>query len=191
MKPKSKKKILLLGWDAADWKVINPLVDKGWMPNMKRLIEQGTISNLTTLDPMYSPMLWTSIATGKRPYKHGVLGFMEPTPDGTGVRPVMSVSRNCKAIWNIFTQKKLKSHVVGWWPSHPAEHINGVMISNFFQNPVGKINDPWPIPKGTIHPADQAEFLAQFRVHPQEMTSNHILPFYQMPAMSIKRKIKD
>ncbi len=119
------KKVLLLGWDAADWKVINPLMDQGLMPNMQKLVENGTISNLATLDPAYSPMLWSSIATGKRPYKHGVYGFVEPTPDGKDVRPVMSVIRKCKAIWNILTQEHYKTHVVGWWPSHPAEPING------------------------------------------------------------------
>ena len=35
-----------------------------------------------TLDPPLSPTLWTSIATGKRPYKHGIIGFTEPDPSG-------------------------------------------------------------------------------------------------------------
>jgi len=177
MKGNGKKKTLLLGWDGADWKVINPLIDKGHMPNLKRLIENGTISNLSTLDPMYSPMLWSSIGTGKRPYKHGVLGFMEPTPDGKNVRPVMSVSRKCKALWNIYTQEKRKAHVVGWWPSHPAEHINGVMISNYYQKHVGRVNEPWPIAGGTVHPESESNRFAQFRVHPNEITANHLMPF--------------
>jgi len=172
-----RSKVLLLGWDAADWKVINPLIDQGLMPNMKKLVENGTIANLATLDPPYSPMLWTSIATGKRPYKHGVHGFIETTPDGKGVRPVMSISRNCKALWNILSQKDYKTHVVGWWPSHPAEPINGVMISNFFQKTTGTINEEWPLSEGTVHPEEEAEHFAQFRVHYQEMTGGHILPF--------------
>ena len=61
-----KKKVLLIGWDAADWKVIHPLIDKGFMPNLGKLIGEGVMGNLMTLDPPLSPMLWTSIATGKR-----------------------------------------------------------------------------------------------------------------------------
>lgn len=177
-----KNKVLLLGWDAADWKVINPLMDQGLMPNMQKFVEKGTISNLSTLDPPYSPMLWSSIATGKRPYKHGVLGFTEVTPDGKGIRPVMSLSRKCKALWNILTQKDYKTHVVGWWPSHPAEPINGVMISNFFQKEVGRINEPWPLAKGAVHPEEEAEFFSQFRVHFQELTGEHIVPFVPMAS---------
>ena len=72
------KKILLIGWDAADWKIINPLLDKGEMPALESLINNGVMGNIATLDPPLSPMLWTSIATGKRADKHGILGFTEP-----------------------------------------------------------------------------------------------------------------
>jgi len=59
------KKVLLIGWDAADWKIINPLIDAGHMPALERLISGGVMGNMTTLEPPFSPMLWTSIATGK------------------------------------------------------------------------------------------------------------------------------
>ncbi len=60
------KKVLLIGWDAADWKVIDPLIEQGKMPALKSLIERGVYGKLQTLDPPLSPMLWTSIATGFR-----------------------------------------------------------------------------------------------------------------------------
>src|SRR5258706_9624440 len=108
-------KVLLVGWDAADWKVIQPLMEAGKMPNVRRLVENGAMAQLTTLHPPLSPMLWTSIATGKRPFKHGIHGFSEPTADGRGVQPVTNLSRKCKAVWNIFQQNGLRSVVIGWW----------------------------------------------------------------------------
>lgn len=173
----NKKRFLLIGWDAADWKILNPMIDKGLMPNLEKLINGGTISNLATLDPPYSPMLWTSMATGKRPYNHGVLGFSEPTPDGKKVRPVMSLSRSCKAIWNMLSEEDFKTHVVGWWPSHPAEKINGIMVSNFFQNHVGPIHEEWPMPKGTVYPNEMSDWFSQFRVHPQEINGKLLQQF--------------
>jgi autotransporter-associated beta strand protein len=74
------RKVLLVGWDAADWKVIQPLLDAGKMPHLARFLGQGVRGNIATLQPALSPTLWTSIATGKRPYKHGILGFSEPDP---------------------------------------------------------------------------------------------------------------
>ncbi|MEZ4883097.1 MAG: alkaline phosphatase family protein [Chitinophagales bacterium] len=176
-----KKKILLIGWDAADWKAINPMMDAGLMPNLEKLVNEGVMGNLATLDPPLSPMLWTSIGTGKRPYKHGIWGFSEPRPDGKGIRPVLNTSRKCKAIWNMLTQENYKTHVIGWWPSHPAEPINGTMVSNFYQKAhYPKENEQlteWPMMQGTVHPASKSDLFAKMRVHPQELTANHLLPF--------------
>ena len=127
------KKVLIIGWDAADWKIINPLLDAGLMPSLESLINKGVMGDLATLDPVLSPILWTSIATGKTGDKHGILNFVEPVPDQIELRPVTSTSRKCKALWNILSQNNLKSNIIGWWPSNPAEPINGVMVSNFFQ----------------------------------------------------------
>ena len=62
----SGKKILLIGWDAADWEMIDPLLQAGQMPALAQLIKGGLRGNLATLQPVLSPMMWTSIATGKR-----------------------------------------------------------------------------------------------------------------------------
>lgn len=185
-----KRKLLLIGWDAADWKAINPLIEKGLMPNLARLIKEGVSGNLATLDPPLSPILWTSIATGKRPYKHGILNFTEPAPNGSGVRPIHSTGRKVKAVWNILTQKEYKTHVIGWWPSHPAEPINGVCISNFYQKATANLGEEWPMLKGTVHPESKADFYAKLRVHPGELSEAHLLPFVPKAAEIDQEKDK-
>jgi len=174
---KLAKKVLLIGWDAADWKYLSPFMDEGLMPNLKKLVEGGAKGRLATLDPPLSPTLWTSIATGKRPYKHGIHGFTEVDPSGKAIRPIYNTNRKVKAIWNILTQHGLKSNVVGWWPSHPAEPINGVMVSNFYQRANAPLGQPWPMAKGTVHPESMADILAKLRVHPGELTAAHLQPF--------------
>lgn len=173
----NSKKVLLIGWDAADWKVIHKLMDDGRMPTLQGLVENGTMGNMTTLFPALSPMLWTSIATGKRPYKHGIYGFTEPTPDKSNVQPMTSISRKSKAIWNILNQRGMKSVVVGWWPSHPAEPIDGVMISDFFHKAPRKPGDPWTLMKNCVHPESLQESLSKLRLHPEQLQGEHILPF--------------
>ncbi len=173
----SKKKVLLIGWDAADWKAINPIMDQGFMPALQDLVDNGVAGKLLTIDPPYSPMIWTSIATGKRPYKHGIHGFTEVAPDGKSVRPVMSTSRKVKALWNILSQSGYKTHVAGWWPSHPAEPINGIAISDMFQKAKQSTPGNWKMPEGTVYPAEYSDFFKDLRVHPNELTGEHILPF--------------
>ncbi len=45
-------KVLLIGWDAADWKVITPLLDAGKMPHLEKFVSQGVMGNLATLSPV-------------------------------------------------------------------------------------------------------------------------------------------
>jgi tetratricopeptide (TPR) repeat protein len=122
-------------------------------------------------------MLWTSIATGKRPFKHGIYGFTEPRPDGAGVQPMSNISRKCKAVWNILNQNGLQSNVVGWWPSHPAEPINGVMVSDSYHKSPRHPGQPWTLMPSAIHPPRCVEELAPLRVHPSELKPEHLLPF--------------
>jgi hypothetical protein len=184
------KKVLLIGWDAADWKVINPLLDQGLMPTLDDFINHGVMGNLATLRPILSPMLWNSIATGKRPDKHGILGFMEPDPQSGGVRPVTSTSRKVKAIWNILTQRGYKSHVLGWFAGHPAEPINGISVSDLFPYAVAPREKDWPLPPGTVHPESQRETFAALRMHPAEVTEAAILPWIPRAAEIDQEKDK-
>ena len=176
-KLKLTKKLLLIGWDAADWKIIHSLIDSGKMPSLNKMVNEGTSGNLATLDPPFSPILWTSISTGKYADKHGILGFTEPDPKGKGIRPVTSTSRKVKAIWNILMQEGYTCHTVGWWPSYPAEPLNGICLSEHYYKAVDTIDKPWPISKGIVHPQHMSDFFKNLRIHPQEITQAHLLPF--------------
>lgn len=169
-------RLLLVGWDAADWKIIRPLLAAGDMPHLARLIEHGAHGNLATIYPPLSPMLWTSIATGKRPYKHGIHGFAEPAEDGLSIRPISNLGRKTKAFWNILNQNGKRSIVVGWWPSHPAEPIRGAMVSDHFAPPTSR--DPSaPLPPGTVWPKELARDLSELRVHGAEITGEILSMF--------------
>jgi|HubBroStandDraft_1064217.scaffolds.fasta_scaffold01836_3 predicted AlkP superfamily phosphohydrolase/phosphomutase/tetratricopeptide (TPR) repeat protein len=163
------QRLLLVGWDAADWQMIDPLVARGEMPHLANLIANGVRGNLATIYPPLSPMLWTTIATGKRPPEHGILGFTEPAEDGLSVRPISNLGRKTKALWNILNQNGKRSIVVGWWPSHPAEPIRGAMVSEHFK--LFPEQDPSsPLQPGTIWPPAWADRMADLRVGPMEIT---------------------
>jgi tetratricopeptide (TPR) repeat protein len=173
------RRVLLIGWDAADWKIINPLLEAGKMPVLNRLIEYGISGKISTLHPALSPILWNSIATGKRADKHGILGFMEPTPDGQSVRPVQSTSRRAKALWNVLSQQGLRSHVVNWFASHPAEAINGTVFTNRLTNDaIGPDGDLVPLPAMAVHPAELRDTAEDLRVHPGEISMQQLALFF-------------
>ena len=185
-----KRKVLLIGWDAADWEHITPLLEAGLMPTLDAFINRGVMGNLATLQPILSPMLWNSVATGKFADKHGIHGFIEPDLVNGGARPYTSTSRKCKALWNILTQRGLRSNIVGWWASHPAEPINGTVVTNAFGGVRFDPEKGWSIPKGTVHPSENGPKLARFKVFPNELTEAHILPFIPDAAKIDQQKDK-
>jgi len=181
------RRVLLVGWDAADWQVIRPLVAQGLMPTLASLLGRGASGDLATTRPILSPILWNSIATGRLPEAHGVFGFTEPVPDGPGIRPVASTSRRCKALWNILTQSGLRSNVVGWYASHPAEPILGAMVSNQVEFRSEDERPGAPLPAGSVHPPELAADLAACRVHPVEIDAAAVLPFVPDAARDAER----
>ncbi len=177
-----KPKLLLIGWDAADWKVIDPLLKAGKMPALQRLLNNGVRGNIATLNPVLSPMLWTSIATGKRAYDHGIHGFVEANKATGEISPVRATTRKVKPMWSILNEAGYKTNVVNWWPSHPAEKVNGVCVSNHFHKSAPVFGQDWPLDKASIFPADYYEELKELRLHPAELTLAHVLSFIPAAA---------
>jgi len=175
MSERAAKRLLIVGWDAADWHVIDPLLAAGDMPNLKRLIDSGVRSDLATLEPKLSPLLWTSIATGRTPDLHGILNFVEPKPDGSGLRVASSTSRRVKALWNIASQSGLRTQVTGWYASHPAEPIRGSITSNLLlEGDPGERGAAWPLPNDCVHPTTLADTIAAARVGRADFLASHL-----------------
>lgn len=185
-----KKRLLLVGWDSADWKLINPLLKAGKLPGVRYLLQGGIQGNLTTLEPQLSPMLWTSIATGKMAYHHGVPGFTEVDPATQQIVPVSAATRKCKTVWEILADNDLKSHVVGWFATQGERDHQGCVVSNLFPHLRGvkEDQDPseWPPPApGTFWPEELAEELADFRVAPHEIPGDDVIRLFIPDAPKI------
>ena len=124
----SQPPILLIGIDGLEWDVMLPLLHEGKMPVMAKLMERGVYGLLQTFEPTMSPVIWTSIATGKGPRKHGILHFAKHQP-GKGYQLFSNLDRKTKAIWNIASDYGKRVAVCGWWMTFPVEVINGVMVA--------------------------------------------------------------
>jgi predicted AlkP superfamily pyrophosphatase or phosphodiesterase len=124
------ERVLVVGVDGLEWRVLDRLIAEGKVPNLARFIEGGTRGELTTLAPAYSPVIWATVATGKLPQKHGITHFVKP-PEGPDQRavPFTSNARTTAALWNILGDLGRRVAVVGWWTTWPAEPVNGVLVS--------------------------------------------------------------
>lgn len=123
-------RLFFLGIDGASWKVIGSLIEQGELPNFKRLTSEGAyMPRFETMSSTHSPVVWTSVATGRTPSDHGVLEFTEKLPNGQLI-PVTSNTRRVKAIWEVATEEGVSVGVIGWWATWPAERVAGYVISD-------------------------------------------------------------
>src|SRR4030095_11598236 len=81
-------------------------------------------------EPMLSPIVWTTIATGKTPLEHGISHFVAVNEKTGAELPVTSQMRRVKALWNILSGAGREVAVVGWWATWPAESVRGAVVSD-------------------------------------------------------------
>ncbi len=123
-------RVLLVGIDGASLRVVEPLMREGRLPHLQQLAEQGASGPLRSLHPLLSPRIWTTIATGKVPAKHGIENWMTPRGRQEPQRLYQSSDRKVHALWNIASDAGLGVGVVNWLVTYPPEPIRGVMISD-------------------------------------------------------------
>jgi len=179
----SEGRVVVIGIDGADWRVIRPLMERGDLPNFSRIVTEGSSGVLQSMEPSASPSLWTTVATGVSPERHGIHGFVVAEPSG-GVRPVTSSMRRVPAFWNILPQFGRRAGVVGWLVTWPAEPVDGFMVSAYlpylFNWSTGR-----PL-KGTIvdgipqqtHPPELIDELGVLKVAPADLDPELMARFY-------------
>jgi len=120
-----RPRVAVIGVDGCDWEMLGPLVEAGELPNFAGLMDRGSFGPLLSMDPMISPRIWTTIATGEMPEEHGIIGFT----NAAGV-PVNARMRRSPAIWEIVSAYGGVSAVNGWYVTWPTDDVRGYMISD-------------------------------------------------------------
>ena len=198
-------RVILFGIDGADWQVIDPLIAAGRMPNLGEVVRNGSRGVLRSMEPSASPALWTTIATGVSPDRHGIHGFVTGVPGAEGevapaamhpgeggdggrgpgaIRPVTSAMRRVPAFWNILGAYEKRSGVVGWLVTWPAEPVHGFVVSSYLPY-VYNWSTGRPL-KGTIvagiphqtFPEGLIEELSPFKVRPADLDARTLSRFY-------------
>ena len=74
---KFKQKLVILGFDGMDPRLVQKWMDDGRLPNMKKLAERGGgVHALGTTHSPESPTAWASFATGVNAGKHNIYDFL-------------------------------------------------------------------------------------------------------------------
>ncbi|MDG1051681.1 MAG: alkaline phosphatase family protein, partial [Planctomycetota bacterium] len=77
-------RVLVLGFDGADWRTTERMMESGELPNMAKLRSMGSAGPLVSTDPAESAAGWAAINTGANPLKNGVPSFIKRTISDSG-----------------------------------------------------------------------------------------------------------
>lgn len=156
-------RVTLLLLDGASLEHIWPRAAEGRLPNFSRLLDGGAVIDLATIRPTQPDPVWVSVATGKYPAKTGVrsaaryyalgdsrsidllpdhclshalvrLGFVRDrsfTSEEWGARP----------LWKILSREGLTSGIVRWPLTHPAQPMQGFVVSDRLHQVGGSIGE--------------------------------------------------
>ena len=62
--PLPKAEVVVIGVDGVSFNLLSPMIEKGVTPVLGELVKRGTSGPLTSIWPLRTPQVWTSMVTG-------------------------------------------------------------------------------------------------------------------------------
>jgi len=140
--PRKDVRLLLIGLDGANWTVARPLVERGELPNLARLMKEGhsgPLHSLRTFRPTvgrwgwWSAVVWATIATGYTEKKHGIRDFTMPSRGGDwspeNLEPSGRKHLRAAPFWEVLAEAGVRPSILGWWDMFPAVPFAGELVT--------------------------------------------------------------
>jgi predicted AlkP superfamily phosphohydrolase/phosphomutase/Flp pilus assembly protein TadD len=166
-------RVAIFALDGADWELLSELANDGRIPNIKALTQGGASASLQTIQPTVSSMLWTTVATGLQPDRHGVIDFT----DWAHHAPVESYSRHAPALWDIADAFARQALVASWWTAWPPSARNSI----FFDEPIEVV-------PGAIYPDSLAQRAQSLVVPAATVEYNQVRRFLNISSAEWDRQ---
>ncbi|MFI5179772.1 MAG: alkaline phosphatase family protein [Thermoanaerobaculia bacterium] len=129
----ARRSLLIVGLDGVSWELVTAGASEGFLPTLAELLKKGAAGPLASGTAVEPLALWTTAATGKRPFKHGAVSEeVWETPAGpirlrtllpgsslrlglpfTRPRPAPAGYRSL-AFWEILARLGHETSVLGW-----------------------------------------------------------------------------
>ena len=130
-------KVVILGFDGLSPEIIEPMMERGELPNFSRLKEQGSYAHLSTTNPSQSPVAWSGFATGRNPGKNGVYDFIIRDPKTYELNLSLSNIQRGRALrvikgkcfWNYTSERNIPTTIITCPVTFPPDKIHGKMLS--------------------------------------------------------------
>ena len=123
-------RVLIIGIDGATFDLIQPWIDEGRLPNLRKIYEKGASCVLNSTLPPNSAPAWTSLLTGMNPGKHGVYGFTRVEPmDGYAIKVNSGARRRVPTAWQYLSTLGFRVITLNVPMTYPPDSINGLVVT--------------------------------------------------------------
>jgi tetratricopeptide (TPR) repeat protein len=107
-------RVILIGLDGADWRLLTPHLECGLMPNLASVVEQGVSGRIAAPPTPHMDVAWACALTGMHAHDHGVLDAEVPSDDGCAVRPAEAADRRAPVVWEVAQPAGIDCIALGW-----------------------------------------------------------------------------
>lgn len=151
----------ILGLDGGSFELINKWMEKGSLPNIRQLCEEGVSSDMQSCLPPVTCPNWKCYATGKNPGKLGVFWWEKILREENKIVNTSSSHHfDGKEFWRFMDDEVA---IVNLPTSYPPEEINGIHVSG----------GPGSEQSGYTYPEDLEKDLNSkynYQIHPENMS---------------------
>src|SRR5438132_4781376 len=120
---KPKPRVVVVGVNGMELDVIRPLLVKGEMPNLAKVIKNGAYGKLRTVDAPNCPRVYSTFFTSTKPEEHGVTGFIVG-----GITANTNMLKE-EPIWSMLSKNGVTVGMANVPATFPVMPVNGYMIS--------------------------------------------------------------
>ena len=120
---KPKPRVVVVGVNGMELDVIRPLLLKGELPNLAKVIKNGVHGKLRTLNAPNCPRVYSTMFTSTQPEEHGVTGFLVG-----GITANTNMLKQ-EPIWSILSKNGITVGMANVPATFPVLPVDGYMIS--------------------------------------------------------------
>jgi hypothetical protein len=146
-------KVVVYGVDGATFDVLRAHEDE--LPNFTELAADGSSGTLTSMEPMFSPLLWTTIASGRTPEEHGVRGFRVHADDCRVAR-----------FWDVAEAGGLRIGLYKWLVDYPPREVPGFWVPSW----LAPAPETWPAELSAVKELELSRRMRRKRVEANRST---------------------
>lgn len=123
-------KVVIFGIDGASWNILGPIMEKGWMPNLARLVEKYGKGILQSSLPPQTYPAWINFTTGANPGKHSCFSLKKHT-SYTNFKLISGSDKKVKPFYSWLDKAGKKCVLINLPGAFPLQLKNGKGLATF------------------------------------------------------------